>query len=417
MDGCNQSYSTFMPSEIFCNWTQDALLCWPATKANTTVEQPCPKMKGSDTTKIVRKYCGENGEWDSRANITNWTNYTGCFTKEILLLLERIQNMSPNEFERRIDVAKIVRILEVVGLTASSIILVLSISIYYLFGNLKNDRTLIHKNLFMAALGAVLMKLLICIDQILTGYGNILPTNSGVDGTPFLCEVSYILLEYCKSSTYMWMFIEASHLYNAVAVTATPLSFKKSYLLLGWFLSAVFVVVWVTIMISKPQSHCWYAYNYNPLYWILEGPRIFALVVNTIYLINIVKVVVVKVRNNHTQTNEVEKIKKTLKATLVLLPLLGITNYLSHIEPQLDCPLWYFELYTFMSYFLNSFQGMLIGLLYCLLNQEVKETVLNRIRVRYSSASSELPQVSVNIRKNDCNEQVVETIENLILKF
>lgn len=174
---------------------------------------------------------------------------------------------------------------------------------------------------------------------------------------PLLCEATYVILEYSKSSTYTWMFIEALHLHNAVAgtfsslvktrtlsctvywmiitsfflVTATKMSFKKYYLFFGWGISVFFVVIWVTMMLLKPQSHCWWGYNYNPLYWILEGPRIcilivrvqfsitalhidlenycqtFLLQVNTVYLIKIIKVVFIKLRTD--TSNEIQKLR------------------------------------------------------------------------------------------------------------
>lgn len=63
--------------------------------------------------------------------------------------------------------------------------------------------------------------------------------------------------------------------------------------------------------------------------------------------------------------------RKTARATVALLPLLGITHYLSYAEPSIDGPLWYFIFYCLVSYFLTSFHGTFISLMYFLLTEEV----------------------------------------------
>lgn len=63
----------------------------------------------------------------------------------------------------------------------------------------------------------------------------------------------------------------------------------------------------------------------------------------------------------------------TAKSMITLLPLFGITNYVSYAEPNFDGPIWYFSSYCFTTYFLSSFQGFFISLMYCLLNTEVSE--------------------------------------------
>lgn len=51
---------------------------------------------------------------------------------------------------------------------------------------------------------------------------------------------------------------------------------------------------------------CWWGYNLTPLYWILEGPRLAVILLNFFFLLNIVRVLVVKLRQSHT--SEVEQV-------------------------------------------------------------------------------------------------------------
>lgn len=63
--------------------------------------------------------------------------------------------------------------------------------------------------------------------------------------------------------------------------------------------------------------------------------------------------------------------RKAVKAAIVLLPLLGITNIVNLIDPPAESVVQ-FGLWSYSTYFLVSFQGFFISLLYCYLNGEVR---------------------------------------------
>jgi len=91
--------------------------------------------------------------------------------------------------------------------------------------------------------------------------------------------------------------------------------------------------------------------------------------VNLLYLLNILRVLVTKLRTS--QCSEAEQLRKSVKAALVLLPLLGITNALVMVRAPLDRSAFEFALWSYSSHFLTSFQGFFVALLYCFLNGEV----------------------------------------------
>jgi hypothetical protein len=66
-------------------------------------------------------------------------------------------------------------------------------------------------------------------------------------------------------------------------------------------------------------------------------------------------------------------LRKAVRAALVLLPLLGITNLVNMTEAPLDRAVWAFALWSYSTYFLTSFQGFFIAFLYCFLNGEVRQ--------------------------------------------
>jgi hypothetical protein len=75
-----------------------------------------------------------------------------------------------------------------------------------------------------------------------------------------------------------------------------------------------------------------------------------------------------------TETNILLLFRKAVRAALVLLPLLGITNIVNMTQAPLDRAVWEFALWSYSTHFLTSFQGFFIALLYCFLNGEVRQT-------------------------------------------
>lgn len=118
-----------------------------------------------------------------------------------------------------------------------------------------------------------------------------------------------------------------------------------------------------------PIRRCWWGYNFTSLYWILEGPRLAVLLLNFIFLLNIIRVLIVKLRQ--TRTSDIEQVRKAVRAAIVLIPLLGITNILNMTEAPLHRTALEFALWSYTTHFLVSFQGFFIAMIYCFLNNEV----------------------------------------------
>lgn len=117
------------------------------------------------------------------------------------------------------------------------------------------------------------------------------------------------------------------------------------------------------------------------------APLIFFLLqLNFFFLVNIIRVLVVKLRQS--QASDIEQTRKAVRAAIVLLPLLGITNLL-HLVPALKTA-WKFALWSYSTYFLTSFQGFFIALIYCFLNGEVSadQSALVQSRVAISLSLS-----------------------------
>ncbi|XP_046669176.1 PDF receptor isoform X1 [Homalodisca vitripennis] len=389
LDICMAKYEEYAApiGELYCPWTWDQVLCWPPTKAGTTATQRCPRDKGIDPTKFATKRCSVDGRWEGKVSgdyttPQGWTNYTPCYTPEMLELFKKLYTGSEEAARMKLDIAEKTRTLEIVGFSVSLAALVISLAIFCHFRSLRNNRTRIHKNLFVAMVIQVLIRLTLYIDQALIRSGSEHRANTirhGIDNTSGLCEASYVLLEYARTAMFMWMFIEGLYLHNMVTVTVfQEKSYIPMYTAIGWGVPVAMTTAWaIATYYNMGTTKCWWGYNLTLFFWILEGPRMAVILLNFLFLLNIIRVLVVKLRQSHT--SETEQVRKAVRAAVVLLPLLGITNLLNMAEAPLDRSVWEFAIWSYGTHFLTSFQGLIIAFLYCFLNGEVRMAVAKSV--------------------------------------
>ncbi|KAE8740088.1 Pigment Dispersing Factor Receptor [Frankliniella occidentalis] len=368
------------PADDFCNFTWDGVLCWPPTRANHTSGHFCPKMPDFDPNTLVLKRCGLDGRWEGRDGTSNaslpqgYTDYTVCLWEDVRRLYIEA-NDGPVSLAEKQEIAARTRTMEVVGLSVSLAALLVSLAIFFHFRNLRNNRTRIHKNLFIAMLMQVVIRLTLYIDKGVLPARTLLPPQGFVHNTPVLCEASYVLMEYARTAMFLWMFIEGLYLHNMVTVTVFQEAFYYSlYTLIGWGVPAIMTTCWAVTTAIKLKEECFRNYNLRVYFWILEGPRMGVIVLNFLFLLNIIRVLVVKLRQS--RTSEMEQVRKAVRAALVLLPLLGITNLTNMMPAPMRSSAWELTIWFYATHFLTSFQGLFIACLYCFLNGEAELAVL-----------------------------------------
>lgn len=406
MDECiealeRNSLPTFPdPSDgsLWCNATFDTVLCWPAAPANTSITVRCPPLKGLDPEKNITKWCHSSGRWMGRTEDDftrphGWTNFTMCFTQEVIDMMTKLTNGSLVIAQ---EVARNARKLEFVGLGLSLVSLLISISIFSYFRRLRVFRNLLHLQLMIAILMVAVIRLILYIDLIFTdrlGPHN-LNNNDGktINTMVFLCEAMFFMLEYFKTVAFCWMFLEGFYLHNQLVFTvfeAEP--HLTPYLMAGYGFPLAHTFLWLAVILVKKQGkmeRCLGSYYLEPEFWLLDGPRMFELVVNLFFICNVIRVLWTKVSQSHN-TSELDRMKKSVKAALMLIPLLGIPNIMQTIpfSPTKD-NIVYFAIWTYCASFTYMYQGFMIAIIYCFTNKEVRnvlKTHYGRYKLQHTS--------------------------------
>lgn len=378
-------------TRIWCNATYDTVLCWPPTPANSSVTLQCPHMKGLDPNKNITKDCHVSGVWSGRnaaemgPSLPGWTNFTMCYTDEVIYIMQNLNNESLTIAQ---EVARNARKLEFVGLGLSLVSLILAISIFSYFRRLRVFRNLLHLHLMIAMLMVVIIRLVLYIDLIFTG--DIGPHTNSAEGKtintmPIVCEGMFFFLEYFKTVTFCWMFLEGIYLNNQIVFGFFNSEPKLlPYFLAGYGIPLIHTMLWLFVVLIKKDfkvERCLGSYYLEPEFWILDGPRMAELVINLFFICNVIRVLYSKVRESNN-TSEAG-LKKSVKAAMMLLPLLGVPNIMQTIPfaPTRD-NIMVFAVWTYTASFTYMYQGLMVASIYCFTNKEVNH-VLKAFYARY----------------------------------
>ncbi|KAK7467721.1 hypothetical protein BaRGS_00037029, partial [Batillaria attramentaria] len=231
--------------------------------------------------------------------------------------------------------------------------------------SLQCHRISIHKHLVLSFIFRFII-------HIITFEPYVSNRHSSYRDVQWLCRALKALDNYMVAANFAWMFVEGLFLHNrlAVSVFSSEAPFALFYAI-GWGIPGVLTVVWSTLMHFNNKETCWNFSTSSPLIFIVYAPIMVALVINLAFLINIIRILVTKLRANNSL--ETARLRKTIKATMVLLPLLGMTNLLFFMKPQDDGP--GMVAYRVINAILPPCQGIFVSLLYCFMNGEVQSVI------------------------------------------
>uniref|UniRef100_A0A1B6DAB7 Calcitonin receptor n=1 Tax=Clastoptera arizonana TaxID=38151 RepID=A0A1B6DAB7_9HEMI len=347
--------TTTHPEGLYCEGTYDGWSCWQDTLAGSTARVPCPEfITGFDPNRFAHKYCNPNGTWFRHPESGHvWSNYTTCI------------NLDDLNWRQQVN-----RIYET-GYLISLVALVLSLAILSYFKSLRCPRITLHMNLFSSfavnnALWLFWYRFIIQYPDILLGNG-------------WHCQVTHIVLHYFLLTNYSWMLAEGFYLHTLlVSAFISEERLVKWLTVLAWSLPAVFIAVYTIIRILLGNTEqCWI--NESPATNVLIVLVCLSMVLNLVFLCNIVRVLLVKLRagpSHLSNTRPSRNLLQALRATLLLLPLLGLHYLLTPFRPPKDHP--YEKIYEVTSAITASFQGLCVATLFCFCNGEVIAQVKRR---------------------------------------
>ncbi|XP_021944785.1 calcitonin gene-related peptide type 1 receptor isoform X3 [Folsomia candida] len=348
-------------SGTYCPRTFDGWSCWNETPAGVTAFAPCPWfISGFDPNLQAHKECLEDGSWfrHPESNVT-WSNYTNC--------------VNYAEYQRYKNVVTIYEVGYLVSLCA----LVISLIIFFSFRSLQCTRVRIHKHLFFS--------FIMNNSLWLIWYRFVVNESKPVNELNQMgCAFLHLFVHYFLVANYFWMFVEGFFLHTLLvyAFTRAESTMMKGFYAFGWVGPSIPLTLYAVFR-SRDEDHneqkdCWI--NESKWTLFLSVPVCICLIVSLAFLINILRVLLIKLNanrrtlstNNRRESSVAENtasLRKAAKASLILIPLLGINYFLTPFKPDPESD-WaiYYEYIAAIS---SSLQGLAVSLLFCFCNSEV----------------------------------------------
>nr|XP_004652817.1 growth hormone-releasing hormone receptor [Jaculus jaculus] len=347
---CLQMAEGLANASLSCPRTWDGLLCWPTTGPGEWATLPCPDF--------FSHFSSEPGTVKRDCTSTGWSDpfppYPAACPVPLELLTEEKSYFST------------VKIIYTTGHSISVVALGLAIAILVALRKLHCPRNYIHVQLFATFIlkaGAVFLR-----DAALF-HGD------GTDHCSFssvLCKVSVATSHFATMTNFSWLLAEA--VYLSFLLASTFPSSRPSFwwlVLAGWGLPVLFTGIWVGCKLAFEDTVCWDLDDSSPYWWIIKGPIVLSVGVNFGLFLNIIRILLRKLEPAQSSLHTQSQYWRLSKSTLLLIPLFGTHYIVFNFLPDnaalgIRLPL---ELG------LGSFQGFIVAVLYCFLNQEVRTEI------------------------------------------
>uniref|UniRef100_A0A672LHD5 Glucagon receptor-like n=1 Tax=Sinocyclocheilus grahami TaxID=75366 RepID=A0A672LHD5_SINGR len=334
---------------LVCNRTFDKYACWPDALPNTTVSVACPWYL----------------PWHKEGKTTG--NIIFGILRFIFIVTFTVITF---------------RTMYTIGYSLSLGALVLALGILVTFRKLHCMRNNIHMNLFASFIlraSSILIKdaMLERPDDFHVGQDITTELETAVG-----CRVAMVMMQYSILANNYWLLVEGIYLHSLLVVTVlTERNYFGIYQCIGWGAPLIFVLPWVIVKYLYENEECW-VQNINMEYWwIIRSPILLAVLINFFIFIHIIKILVSKLRAHQMGYSDYKF--RLAKSTLTLIPLLGIHSVLFSFVTDESTSHGALSLRLtklFIDLFFNSFQGLLVAILYCFVNKEVQSEILKKWR-------------------------------------
>nr|XP_058952786.1 adhesion G-protein coupled receptor D1-like [Pocillopora verrucosa] len=289
-----------------------------------------------------------------------------------------------------------------IGLSLSLIGETITILVYLVLMNLKSSQSHIRLNLVMCLVIAQLVFM------------------TGIQATQMktLCAIVAITINYFYLVAFAWMVTEGVMLYLKVVKVFNVDTSTKIFYALAWGVPTLVVAsaLGITVILdgstdnSMRDDVCWFAFS-SGFMWAFAGSVLLACLINLVLLIRII--VEITRLKDVSGVSETHSCRKSLKACVVLFPLLGLT-WIFGILTVTDAGLVFQYLFTIF----NSLQGFFIFLFHVVRSKEIRvalETKRQRWEISRSVSMAANEKSTLGTRRSSAaKEKRLFTLVNKI---
>ncbi|POI22400.1 hypothetical protein CIB84_013854, partial [Bambusicola thoracicus] len=116
------------------------------------------------------------------------------------------------------------------------------------------------------------------------------------------CRLVTAAYNYFHVTNFFWMFGEGCYLHTAIVLTYSTDKLRKwMFICIGWCIPFPIIVAWAIGKLYYDNEKCWFGKRAGVYTdYIYQGPMILVLLINFIFLFNIVRILMTKLRASTT---------------------------------------------------------------------------------------------------------------------
>ncbi|XP_076018439.1 growth hormone releasing hormone receptor a [Genypterus blacodes] len=366
-----------------CKTAWDLIRCWPRAEVGQVVNVSCSE--------VFQHFSSNQGYVYRNCTADGWTETYPPEDKACVFNMDiELDKMSYLSTFRQVYT---------VGYATSLISLMTAIGVFTAFRKFHCTRNYIHINLFSSFVlraSAVFIK-----DSVLFAD----ETLDHCFMSTTACKSAVAFFQFSILANYFWLLVEGMYLQTLLALTfVSQRKYFWWYILIGWGLPSVVLILWVLTRFFYDDRGCWDDTDNVGFWWIIKGPITASLLVNIVIFINVIRILVQKLKPPAMgSNNDTGHFMRLAKSTLFLIPLFGMHYTVFAFLPEntgVDARL-YIELG------LGSFQGFVVALLYCFMNGEVQAELRrwlwrchNENSVTTAKRSITITQITIRARES-----------------
>ncbi|KAL1491579.1 hypothetical protein ABEB36_012154 [Hypothenemus hampei] len=341
-----------------CPVVWDAWSCFPTTPVNTIQKLPCSSQAYQSPDKVCTLESEKTCYFDSTYQLALWnqqTDYSGCAIAPVYL--------------KRYNYY----------VTALYICIVCSIPAIVIFVAIPTfrdtTRVILHRNLLIAIvirnILTIMAKKIVIIDALLSSS----VSNHVMENNSVGCRTLQFLVSAATNSTYACMLVDGYYLHKVIVRTFA----KEPKLCIIYTVVAVLTflpsLIWGAIVAANKRKSCWMV-DTNGEQWSVDSFRMAILTINTILLLDIIRVMISKMKQGGTT----RQTKAAFRATLFLIPLFGLHIFITAKKIVINDSCLAEDIYDYFRYTMEASQGIFVAFLFCYGNSEVHNELHNVYR-------------------------------------
>ncbi|XP_030647002.1 vasoactive intestinal polypeptide receptor 1 [Chanos chanos] len=338
-----------------CPTEWDEIRCWHRAEVGQVVNVSC-----SDVSQLFAK---NNGVIYRNCTKDGWSDLYPSY-EDACEFAEDVESEAPTAYY------SMFRQVYTAGYATSLISLISAICVFTVLRKFHCTRNYIHINLFTSFIlraSAVFIK-----DAVLFGD----ETLDHCFMSSVSCKSAVAFFQFSILANYFWLLVEGMYLQTLLALTFV--SQKKYfwwYILIGWGVPTAILIIWVLTRNFCDNRGCWDDTDVGFIWWIIKGPITLSLLVNFIIFVNVIRILVQKLKSPGVGGNDSGHFMRLAKSTLFLIPLFGMHYMVFAVLPETTGE----NVRLYIELGLGSFQGFVVALLYCFLNGEVQAELKKRL--------------------------------------